>query len=112
MLTAGMVEAQSVKSRFIVSDSLALTTSEIDSTFTYPWESVTIWAVGCDALIKIEINKQDDFTDDSFVRIDDGSFITITKNRELGISGVYRVMTKAVSGTGILYMIGTKTTDG
>lgn len=112
MLTAGVAEAQSVKSRFAVCDSLALTTAAADSTFTYPWESLTIWTVGCDAYYKIEINRQDELDDDPWFRIDEGSFITITKNQALGISGVYRLRVKTVTGTGAMFLFGTKTTDG
>ena len=110
LLTAGLSHAQ--QSRFAVTDSLAITTTAIDSTFTYPWESVVLWTSGCNALYKIEINAVDDITGEPYFRLDAGSFVAIKKDQQLGISGLYRLRIKAVSGTGTVYLFGTKKTDG
>lgn len=109
LLMSGLVFGQS---RQADSDSLTVTTSADSTRYNPMWETASIKFVGCDGLLKFAISRQDTIhTDKTWYSMTDGSSLDISRNRELGIPGVYKVWYKAASGTGALHITGTKTSD-
>jgi hypothetical protein len=107
--------AQLGTTRFFTSDSMAVSTTKRDTTFsTERYESCNILFSGCDGLIRVATSTQDTvgWTNTTVVKrfflVPELVPFKITANSALGIVGLYRLDFGAVTGTGIMYIIGTK----
>jgi len=93
-------------------DSIKVTTTAFDSTFTERWQTASLFSVGCDLWLKMAFSSLDtSLTSDQWLRLDEGVTLTITKNTFLGIQGLRRLSAKAVADSGVVYIVGTKLTD-
>jgi len=108
-------EQASAQTRFAWTDSIAVTTSDTVLTFSPRWESVNIWFSGCDGFVKYSIGPGDTAGWSSclygkqYIELSEGMTLTIIKSKDLGIAGLYKIAAKAKSGTGALFLTGTKT---
>ena len=94
------------------SDSLAVSTSVAWGKYTTRWETAVFKFVGCEGQLKIAFSAIDTtWSDKTFFIMPANSSLTVTKNKELGIPGVYRIQYKCTSGTGALLITGTRTSD-
>ncbi len=96
-------------------DTLHVTTTAVDTAFsTERWESCTLFFSGCTGLIKYAFSTADttgwaaDSLGKKWLRLAEGQVFTITTNKELRIPGLKFLAYKAESGSGTLYITGTK----
>lgn len=109
LMFAIVVEGQSA---YASTDSFAVTTVAFDSTFTQRYETATIWFTGCDAWVKYALSSRDGaFVNDSWVKLEEGARLVIQKNYALNIPGLYRLTGKAVTGSGVCHIAGTKSAN-
>lgn len=98
--------------RQIDTDSLAVSTASTLATYSPRWESANINFVGCTGHLKLAISPADTtWTDKKWYIMPAYTTLTVTKSKDLGISGVYKILYKCASGTGALLITGTKTAD-
>lgn len=85
-------------------DNIAITETDIDSTFNTQWESVTIWA---NTAIRVTIGAPDttDWDSRDYVLLSSGASLTFGPATKLN-----RLEFRANSGTGYIYMVGLKKT--
>ena len=95
--------------QYIRTDSLAVTTTIKDTTFTPMWNGCRIWFDGCDGLILISSSTDDTtgFASRPKVSLDDGEKLEIWHDRFYP-GTVYRIRYEAASGSGTLYIFGYK----
>ena len=96
--------------RYSDTDSLAVTTVAVDTTFSNRWENVTLFANGCDILVKMAMFPSDStsWATRPYNLILDGTSLEIVPNNDLYISGLERLKYKASSGSGALFISGTR----
>ena len=102
--------------RYAVSDSIAVSVTAIDSTFSQRWETVNIKFVGCSGWVKFAMSASDTTgfktgagtAPQQWTFLQAGEVLYLERNASLGIPGLYRLRAKAASGTGVMYLIGTK----
>jgi len=98
-------------------DSLVVSETAADTTFTTErWETANIMFVGCDGYVQLSLSPLDTTgwagttSGKNWLYLPEESILVIEKDRDLGIPGLYRLGYKAASGTGALFITGTKKT--
>jgi hypothetical protein len=109
---------QTTTSRFSFQDSLVVTTTKKDTTFTTErFETAEIMFSGCDGLVRFAMSTQDTVGWNRqgpaakmkhYRLVEEGNILYIVPNKDLGITGLYRLDVRSVSGSGIMYLTGTK----
>jgi hypothetical protein len=107
--------AASGQVRFVTSDSIAVTATLADTTFsTERYETAYILFVGCNGLIRFATNTQDTVGWalrtglKRMIYVPENTAFAVEADRATGIAGLYRLNYGAASGTGIMYIVGTK----
>ena len=90
-------------SRYLHTDSLAVSTNPVDTTWTTPWEQVTILCDSVDVLMKMGAPDVGSWSSRVWMRINNGIAITIGPSPRLK-----KVEVKTITGTGHVYFIGYK----
>lgn len=103
-LLLSSVEAQPVGQRYYWADSLNITTTSTDTTFTYEWESVTMWSDTVDTWVKIGAPDVGSWASRRWIFLPAGLTITIGPRPQLKRLGV-----KTKNGKGVFNLIGYKT---
>jgi len=88
---------------YLWQDSLALSTSPVDSAFITRWEEVAMWSVGCGLRVRLGAPDTTNWESRDFVRYLEGQVISVGP-----VPKLYRLEFSAVSGSGTLYMVGLK----
>lgn len=103
VLSPPSANAQALGQQYVWVDSLATSTSSIDSFFTVQWNDIMIWPVGADLLVRIGAPDTASWSSRKWLRVDDGMAITIG-----AASRLRRLEFKTISGTGALFLSGLK----
>jgi hypothetical protein len=111
------VEART-QTAFSFLDSLVVTTTKKDTTFsTERFETFNIKFSGCDGLVRFAMSSQDTVGWDRqgpaakmrhYILVDEGSVLSVSADKNLRVPGVYKLDVRTVSGSGIMYIFGTK----
>jgi len=74
------------------------------------WVVAVIKFKGCTGLIRwaTSVNDTTSWSTRQWYIMEPGEFLIISKNRDLGIVGLYRLEYKCASGTGALFVTGIK----
>lgn len=87
-------------------DSMAISTTAIDTAFDEQWQNVTLWSSGANLWLKSACNNDTSgFSSAEYIYLLAGQAINFGTNTKLK-----RVAVKASAGTGVLYMAGYKKT--
>lgn len=109
LLTSQRSQSQTYKD--FDTDSLTVTTVAVDTVFTNIWEIANLKFVGCTGLIKAASSVNDTtgaFTGKPWYPMVANEILIIQKDRERGVVGLFRLRYKATSGTGALFITGTR----
>lgn len=87
-------------------DSLAVTTSETDTTYSDRWYILNITFRGCNGLVKFYFTGADTSTASPWYVLKEDETLYFEKNDDLGLSGVSRIKVKASSGSGAVFLAG------
>jgi len=99
----GETEAQQ-QMYYLWTDSLAVSTTAVDTTFPRDWDQVTLWSQGCSIFLQFGSPGDTDSTATRFqIRLESGMGLKIGPEVKLR-----RLIVEAVSGTGTLYLAGIK----
>jgi len=90
-------------SRYMHVDTLQISTTERDTTWTVPWELVTFYTDTVAINIKVGAPDIDSWATRTWLYLENGAALTIGPAPNLK-----RLTVKTVSGTGVLYLIGYK----
>ena len=104
LLAPIVADAQVLGTKYLWTDSIKVTTTAIDCTFTQRWESITFWFDGCDATIKVAAPDTFGFTNRCSIKLYEGvpySFGPATPLK--------RLLMKASVDSGTCYLVGYKT---
>ena len=101
-LTLGVTNAQ-LGDRFFWSDSIAITVTAIDCTWTDSWEVATIMSDTLDLWVRIGAPDVGSWSSRNYFRLEAGMALTIGPTPRLK-----RLDVKAVNGSGFVYVIGYK----
>lgn len=105
-----LVGSSRAQIRYAWSDSIAVTATAKDSAFVVNWETAHLWFRGCTGLIRFAMTSADTtgWDDKQWIILDPNTIFSITKHKDLGVAGLDRLEFKAASGTGALFIVGTK----
>lgn len=94
---------------YLWSDSLAVSTVEVDTTFDPIWHGATLWFEDCDGWVKIGTVPADtvNWATKKWVRIQEHQMVGLWLGTEYR-AHLWRLSYKSYTGTGALFIIGFK----
>ena len=101
----GPAVGQILGTKYLWIDSVAVSTTRVDSTFERRWEEISFWFIGCNGLVKIAgAADTTDFTNRKWLYVYEYQVVNVGPADRLK-----RMWYKAETGTGALVMTGYKT---
>ena len=91
-------------------DSLAVTTTEVDTTFSPRWNGCCLWFDNCTGLVRFGTTTTDtvSWSSKKWFKLEENQVMRFMINEYYNANHLWRLEYKAVSGTGILYIVGYK----
>lgn len=97
------LQGQTLGNRYFHCDTLNVTTTARDCTWTNEWEVATIYSDSVDVDMRIGAPDVSSWSSRNWMRLQDGSSLMIGPTPSLK-----KITVKTTTGTGILYIIGYK----
>lgn len=103
LLLVSLTQAQTLATRYYWSDSIKVTSTQLDCTFTERWDYVTFWADSCDIKYKAAA------PDTNGITLRDAQFLYEGQVKSFGpATPLKRLIIWAVADSGIIWMEGYK----